>query len=143
VKLWEAVADEFDRLDLIVEGRTMRASGAPSGSHINVRIGHGAIHYEWIWRRSFSAVDVALHFETDDIHINLKWLDSIKASTEAIRKDVDLDFSAAPWGKKWAEVRFRVPFDTQTPVSEVAPKAAAIMKLLIERTYPILKSEIL
>lgn len=142
VKLWEAVADEFNRLQVSVDGRPFQASGSARGWFINVRIGHGSIHYEWVWRRSLSAVDVALHFESDDRDTNLRWLAIIAAQEAMIRAGVDADFTALPWGQKWAEVRFRLPFDSRSPVTEFAPKAASIMQVLIQRTYPILRAEI-
>jgi hypothetical protein len=43
------------------------------------------------------------------------------------------------WGRKWAQVMFRIPYEGDAPPLELAPQAAALMKTLIERTYPLIK----
>jgi hypothetical protein len=65
----------------------------------------------------------------------------IKDQEAYIRQGLNLKFEADTWGRKWAEAKFRLPLDGGQVGSEVAQKAASVMKTLIDRTYPILESE--
>jgi hypothetical protein len=134
--LWRAVADEFN-----VMNTPLTASGRVSGSLMRANIRHPYVHYEWVVRRSEGKLDVALHFESKDRDQNQVWLQTIKEQEAQIKQGMVFEFEAHPWGRKWAEVRFRIPLGESQAIPEVAHTAASVMKSLVERTYPILQSE--
>ncbi len=142
-KLWQPIVNEFNQIGVEVGGRSFHVSGAPSGRYVKVRTGLRAVHYEWVYRSRSSAIDCSLHFEEDDKATNVEWLAAIRADEAAIRRGVSFEFSAAEWGEKWAEVRFRVPYEAGSPISEIAQTVATVMATLIQRTYPILRSQAL
>lgn len=84
-------------------------------------------------------MDVALHFEFLDLQENLKLLDVIRMHQVDIKKDVSLDFEAAPWTTRWAHAKFHLPLRGGSLGPEIAPQAAEVMKILIERTYPLIE----
>jgi hypothetical protein len=58
----------------------------------------------------------------------------------AIRNGVDVEFTAGPFGSKWTEARFRIPFGGNVTEKGIGKRAAEVMKLLIDRTYPLVQS---
>ena len=136
-RFWRAVAEEFNKL-----GMSFRASGRSCGVHMCLRFGCAHVHYEWIVRRQESYLDVALHFEFDDRQESFRWLDVIKPHVQSITRDIGLSFQLMPWGRKWTEARFRLPYDGDFPGVELAPEAARIMKILIERTWELMRPRI-
>jgi hypothetical protein len=139
-KLWQPIVNEFNQIGLVVDGRTFRVAGALSGRYVKITTGVRAVHYEWVYRIRSSAIDCSLHFEAEEKDTNLQWLASVRANERAIRQDIDFEFNAAEWGERWAEVRFRVPYEAGSPIREIAPMLATVMATLIQRTYPILRS---
>ena len=136
-RFWRSVAEEFNKL-----GTNLRASGRGSGVHMCVRFGCANIHYEWVARKRDARLDVALHFEFDSREESLRWLEIIKPHVRSIRDGTDLEFEAVLWGRKWTEARFRLPFEGDFPGTELAGQAARIMKILIERTWPLIERRI-
>jgi len=134
-RFWRALADEFNQL-----GTVFRASGNVSGVHLRLRIGFPDIHYEWIVRRRASFMDVALHFESGDRDENMRRLGSIELDRWLISDGVPFEFEMLPWGRRWAEARFRMPYRGRFPGPGLARQAAILMKLLIDRTWPLLES---
>jgi hypothetical protein len=47
---------------------------------------------------------------------------------------VDFEFVAAPWGRKWAQAMFRIPYTGTFPDHATLVVAAKTMRLLMERT---------
>lgn len=132
--LWRAVADAFNAL-----GTQFRATGNARGTYTKLHIGNSYVHYEWMWRRRAAALDVCLHFEWPSKARCTEAAERLKQHEEAIRKDIALDFRIEPFGKIWTQARVRLPFDGTIPDTEIATKAAATMKILIDRTYPVVK----
>ena len=93
-------------------------------------------------RKRENRLDVALHFESPNQQENYERLKLIQDREAPIRQGTDLEFETRQWGQKWAEARFRLPLDERQPTPEIAPEAGSVMKTLIDRTYPILQSEI-
>ena len=135
-RLWRDVAEEFNE-----SGMPFRASGKVSGVHMCLRFGCPNIHYEWILRRRDSRLDVALHFEFDDRGESLRWLGMIEPDIAGIAEGTGLEFQLVPWGRRWSEARFRLPYNG-FPGSETTAQAARVMKTLIERTWPIILPQI-
>lgn len=135
-RLWRAVAEAFNE-----SGMPFRASGSVSGVHMCLRFGCPSIHYEWILRRRDSRLDVALHFEFDDRGESLRWLGMIEPDIAGIAEGTGLEFQLVPWGRRWSEARFRLPYN-EFPGFDVATEAAQVMKTLIERTWPIILPQI-
>jgi hypothetical protein len=130
---WKTVADEFNQM-----GAELTA-GTTARIYLAMRFGIPNVHYEWALRVRAKRIDVAIHFEDPDREINLKRLEILKHHETEIKKGVDLEFYCEPWGKKWAHAKFHVPFQSDYREPEIARVAAKTMKLLIERTMPILK----
>jgi len=128
-RFWRVLADEFNRLET-----GYRATGNVSGVHMRLRIGLKDIHYEWIARRRTHHLDVALHLESDDRELNLRRLESIESHRSRISQGVLIKFETVPWGKNWAEARFRMPYQGRFPPLGLSQTSARAMKLLIERT---------
>jgi hypothetical protein len=135
--LWQAVSTAFNNLDTQFKSR-----GKSSDMYQQVYVGDSRLHYEWILRKRSASLDVALHFESSDKDENLKFLELIQSKRDQIKQGIDFEFKAAPWGKKWAEAGFRLPFEGEFPNPDIAQDAANLMKILIERTWPIIEPHI-
>ena len=132
--LWGAIADEFNALET-----GFQATGNSRDSFMQVRIGTSYVHYEWMWRKRQSALDVCLHFEWPERAWSQRAADRIRECEAAIRKGVDLEFYVGPFGRKYHEARFRIPFDGHVTDRDTACQAATCMKTLIERTHPLVQ----
>jgi hypothetical protein len=132
---WKLVSEEFNKLDTDLHS----PDSGYSGTYMKLGIRQKGIHYEWYLRRLENRVDASLHFEFDDRDESIRWLELIKPHTQEITRGIDLDFTAEPWGKRWAEVRFRIPYEGTFPNKDVAPQAARVMRDLVDRTLPILR----
>lgn len=133
-KFWSALAKEFNTIST-----DLHAPGRVSGVHMCLRFGNPSIHYEWIVRKKENRLDISMHFEFNDREESFRWLKTIKPHVSSISRGIDLEFELVPWGRKWAEARFRIPFKGTFPNGVLAPRAARIMKTLIERTWPYIK----
>ena len=137
--LWQKVAQEFNEM-----GTEFTASGRSNGSYMKMGIPHHPeIHYEWSVMKSLSRVNISLHFEFWERQTNIERMKVIEERQKEIARDVDLDFEVAPWGRKWAFAEFRMPYKSGAPLTSVAKEAAETMRMLIERTYPIVRDEII
>lgn len=136
-KLWNAVSEEFNKLE-----SRFQSNGKSSARNMQVRIGDSRIHYEWIHRKRDSKIDVGLHFESTDRDENQRFLELIQARQDEIKQGMDKEFRAEPWGKNWALAEFRLTYNGDFPAISVAPEAACLMKILIDRTWPIIEPHI-
>jgi len=134
---WMAVADEFNRL-----GAGFYATGRSSGPHMCLRFGSPAVHYEWIVRKAERRLDIALHFEFDEREESFRWLELVRPHSHEISRGTNYEFELVPWSRKWAEARFRIPFSDSSPSTEAVPEAARLMKILIDRTWPVIEAPI-
>lgn len=136
-KLWQAISTEFNKLETQFQSRAKS-----SEMYQPVYVGDSRLHYEWVLRKRSARLDVCLHFEGPDKQENLKFLEIIQAKRDQIKEGIDLEFKAEPWGRKWAQAEFRIPFDGDFPSTDIVPEAARIMKIFIERTWPIIEPHI-
>jgi hypothetical protein len=132
--LWDTVAEAFSRLNL--QGFTV--SKRRRHPYLQVLFRGDHMHYEWVVLKRDGYLGVSLHFESGVAETNLKRLNLVKAKEESIREGVGYRFVAEPWGRKWAHAEFRLPFQGDSPSPALAAEAAALMKTLIERTYPLI-----
>jgi hypothetical protein len=133
-KLWDAISEEFNKL-----GSIFQSNGKSFERSKQIRIGDSRIHYEWIHRKRDSRIDIGLHFESTDRGENFRFLELIRAKQDEIKQGMEIEFRAEPWGKKWASAEFCLPYYGNFPAIGIAPEAARIMKILIERTWPIIE----
>ena len=134
---WAALAGEFNKL-----GMGLQASGRCSGVHMCLRFGCANIHYEWIVRRRQRYLDVALHFEFGDRGESFRRLEIIRPHISRIRAGISLPFELVPWGRRWAEARFRMPYLGRFPGKEFIPEVVRVMGLLVERTWELVRPRV-
>lgn len=134
---WAALAREFNKL-----GMGLQASGRCSGVHMCLRFGCANIHYEWIVRRRQRYLDVALHFEFGDRGESFRRLEIIRPHISRIRAGISLPFELVPWGRRWAEARFRMPYLGRFPGKELIPEVVRVMGLLVERTWEFVRPRV-
>jgi hypothetical protein len=134
---WAALAGEFNKL-----GMGLQASGRCSGVHMCLRFGCANIHYEWIVRRRQGYLDVALHFEFGNREESFRRLEIIRPHISHIRAGISLPFELVPWGRRWAEARFRMPYLGRFPGEELIPEAVRVMGLLVERTWELVRPRV-
>jgi len=133
-KLLQKISQEFNNL-----GTRFVANSETSGRYIYLKTSTPRVHYAWMIRKRESVLEVGVFFETNDLEENLKLLDFIKSNESSIRKDIDLEFKIERFGKKSAEAAFQLPLTSDTLKSDNAKKAADIMKILTDRTWPLLE----
>lgn len=134
VPLWDAINAEFNILNPLFNSRSRTKK-----IYNPVTTGIGGVHYEWVVRKGQKRVDVAIHFELPNDSENYKLLEIIKGSESAIASGITYDFIAEKWGRRWAHAKFHLPFDGITPDTSIAPEAATLMKLLMERTWSLIQ----
>ena len=137
VAFWTELAGEFNK-----PGMGLQASGRCSGVHMCLRFGCANIHYEWIVRRRRRCLDTALHFEFGDMEESFRRLEIIRPHISHIRAGVSLPFELVPWGRRWAEARFRMPYIGSFPGKELIPEAVRVMGLLVERTWEFVRPRV-
>jgi hypothetical protein len=82
---------------------------------------------------------VALRFEAPHEEENLAALELVQGKSATIRGGTLKPFVTGRWGSKWTRIGFQVPFD-RTPDEPVVQESAQVMALLVEHTYPIVRS---
>jgi len=133
-KLWQAIGCAFNAL-----GLPLRTTGRSKNNFMQIPVGRAGIHYEWLRRKREQCIDVAIHFESDDMAINQQRILPFEARRDEIERDVGQPLRTGLFGKKWTQVKFSIPYSGAEEVTDVAPKAASLMKTLIERTLPTLE----
>ncbi len=133
--LWVAVAEEFNNLST-----GFLASGRSRGRYMQVHVGVGKVHYAWLIGRRKSHIRVALHFEFPDKERNAKLVSRLDEQQADIARDVEQAFECGEFGKKWTQAQFLLPYEGAEPDESLAPVAAKLMKVLIERTWPIVQT---
>jgi hypothetical protein len=132
--LWSAIAEEYGALQPQLP--LLRSAGE---NYLQVDAGGKAAHYEWkILYAPKPHVEVALHFEAPGGADNEAALALVQAKRATISGGTLMPFIAGRWGGKWTRLGFRVAF-TGMPDRNVAQESAKLMKLLIERTYPLVQ----
>jgi hypothetical protein len=137
VEFWATIGEVFGSLGLPFKTTGRGSSG---GNYMQIAVGIRALHYEWLIRKSMSYIGIALHSESSDEQRNHKIIEAVLAYKENITQGVPLEFATGKFGRKWEHVEFRLPYEGEYPNPSLAPRAAEVMKLLIERTWPIVQS---
>ena len=137
-QFWKGLAKEFNNL-----GLPFKATGRSRSLYMQVRVGCGRIHYEWLIRKSESILQIALHCEQHDRAANLAIIEHLVPHEAEISAGIPLKFEIGPWGRKWAHAQLMLPYEGDLPNGALIPEAARVMKVFIERTWPILKGHVL
>ena len=137
LRSWSVLSQEFNQL-----GAKFSAPAGATGQYLQIRFGDPDVHYEWALRRRAIRLDVALHFESSDKQRNSDTAGDLKKHEATITQGIEYEFSAEPWGKRWAEVRFRLPYTGEFPEISILRHAAELMKSFIDRTWPIIEPHV-
>jgi hypothetical protein len=132
--LFKAIAEAFAKLQPRFNLRSSPKSGCLWAS-----VGYGSVHYELAPYRSKKYLAISLHLEADDDELNQACLAPIAEEEEAVAQGVDVPFVAESWGKRWAHAEFRLPYEDLRDTGHLAPEAARLMKILMDRTWPLLE----
>lgn len=133
-KLLMAISQKFNDL-----GARFKANSAPSIRYLYLKTDSLRVHYSWQIKKRESILEVGVYFETYDLESNLELLDIIKSNESVVRKDVDLDLKIERFGKKSAKAAYILPLKSDILSSDNVAEAADIMKILIDRTWPLLE----
>lgn len=132
---FEQVLSAFNEL-----GSPLKAPAHPAKQdYQQLAIGHGQVHYEWLVRKRARYVDVAIHFEAPDVDVNFDRMNLLVESCPELETGIDYEFMKGAFGKRWAQICFRVPYDGDMPNSDVATQAARLMFTFVDRTLPSLR----
>ncbi len=145
VPLWTAVVAAFNAQQVMVNGRPFVADRVFRGPYQQVTSGLKGIHYEWYVRHRAKCLDVCVHFEAADEAVNKRMVAPLLSLGPALSEGVPEDLVMGNFGDqvastKYREARYRIRSDSPTS-PELASRAAELMKILIERTYPTLVKE--
>jgi len=132
--LWREVGKAFNAF-----GLEYRTAGNAKNNFMQIPVGRNGIHYEWLRRKRAQCIDIAIHFENSNESQNKQMVVPFEARREQIASGLGQPLVTGLFGRKWAQVKFSLPYTGSEPVGEIAPKAAELMKTFIERTAPILK----
>jgi hypothetical protein len=135
--LWRAIAQSFNEFGMPFQARSTKAGG-----YSQIRFGDSNVHYEWELAKSRNALGVSLDFENAELEHNLRLLELVSVASGAVSEGLPWEFEAGPWGKRWARARFLLPYEANTKPSNIAADAAAAMKTLIERTWPLIREQV-
>lgn len=147
--LWTAVAEAFNRMSVRVGETDFRVRRVASGHYQKVLFGHPRCHYEWVVRFRASAIDISFHAEFDDPASNQQAIQPFKDHADQIKAGLSAEFMAGAFGdgpraveRKWREVRLRLVADDPASPA-LAEQAAGLMKVFIERTFPLLQLDVI
>jgi hypothetical protein len=132
-KLLMAIAQEFNNL-----GAQFTANNKPIVRYLYLDTSTSRVHYAWQIRKREAALEVGVYFESLDLKRNLELLDLMLSNETSIRKDTNLEFKIERFGKISAKAAFRLPLLSDIPSGDNVKRAADTMKMLIDRTWPLL-----
>lgn len=151
-EIWRSVAKQFNAMNVAVEGQTFAIDKISSRQYLQLKVGlpgvaHKVAHYEWWWRRNSAAFDVAIHFEADAEADNERVSLAMEAIRPKLAQGVPEKLLIGRFGdrnpnSRWREVRYRIPCGNP-PSAETLTRAAELMKILVERSFPALKHALL
>ncbi|MDQ2987153.1 MAG: hypothetical protein M3R13_10630 [Armatimonadota bacterium] len=124
------VLSEYARNNPELKGPTNPANQ----NYMPLHIGHGQIHYEWVVRKREKFVGVCLHFEGPDRDVNIRRLEQVLADCPDLTTNLDHEMIQGPWGKKWAQLTFRIPYSGDMPSESEARLASTLMIEFVRRT---------
>jgi hypothetical protein len=136
--LWQSLSLIFNDLN-----PKFNANGRSRKFFLQVRTGVSQVHYEWLLRRNSNLLDVALHFELPTVKENEIFIEILQQHIDHIKQGITFQFICGPFGKKWRQLAFQIPYTGKYPNNSVLVSAANIMKILIERTWPLLEAKLL
>ena len=131
-RLWQTISYEFNKF-----GMQFQANGESTGIFQQMCIENSRHHYEWYINTKNRYLEIALHFEDSDHQENHHLISLIQKNQSEIKKGIHLDFRIS--AKKWGQAAFCLPYEGEYPTTDIAPEAARFMRLLIERTWPIIE----
>jgi hypothetical protein len=135
--LWRAIFAVWAKVDC-----EFRPKAPAKDRYMKLNVGSSSVHYEWTPLKGQRVLRMALHFESSDRDWNLSLLRRVQDARTQVTSGVKQEFSAGPWGEKWAAADFRIPYDDSMRPVDVAPEAVSVMKLLIDRTWPLIKDHL-
>ena len=133
-KLLMAISTQFNNLEA-----QFKASSEPSVRYLYLKTDSTRVHYAWQIRKRESVLEVGVYFETYDLGGNLQLVNIIESNASIVQKDVDLDLKIERFGKKSAKASFQLPLKSDILSSDNVAKAADTMKILLDRTWPLLE----
>jgi hypothetical protein len=113
-------------------------SAANRKSYLQLLLGMNGIHYEFGVRRQLKCFAVSLHAERGCREENWKLINPIKNKAEEIKEGIEFEFVCENWSSNWVTAEFRLPLPIAGSEEEFARDAVRVMKVLIERTHPLL-----
>jgi hypothetical protein len=133
--LWRDIRDEFNLL-----GTSYQIKDIISSRSLKIPIIDEDYDncYAWWIRENHSCLAVAIYFYNEEVNKDL--IELIKINEEMICKELDLEFKVG--GDKYLYAEFRIPYEGDFPGKSTIPKAASVMKILIERTLPLIKPKL-
>lgn len=132
--LWRAIADSFNDM-----GLPFRSTGKSKTNFCQIRFGDPHVHYEWLLLKKKHALAAALHFERLDVEENDRLLECIVQAKAEISGGLQWHLETRRFGQKGAAAELLVEYDDTIPPEDVAPVAAEAMRILIERTWPLIR----
>lgn len=116
--------------------------GKPTRTYLKVPTGTNGVHFEWLVRKGDGEMHVAVHFEQGEAERNYDLLSLMEGVASEIGQDVQEEFRVRKWGSKWAFGAFVLPLPCDMRDEAFAKRAAELMVLLIDRTWPLIEQRL-
>jgi hypothetical protein len=137
---------EMDRfLKQVVEdfartGAGLQIARGKRDHEARVDVGREDVYYAWFVNAPLARVDIDLNLTAPDRATNLERLRAVLDRVEEIGEGIEFPFEADEegWEPAWTCGGFSIPYQGHAPSADYAPRAAQLMKILIERTLPLL-----
>jgi hypothetical protein len=136
---WSEVAATFRGIGGALSDRC-EGSKEDKDDFCQLACGLPSTHYEWLMNCTDETMDVALHFESARREANLARMEALKARAGAIEQGVELALFWGPRRRKWAQVRFQMPYRNTYANRDGIRQACSLMRALVDRTLPLLRS---
>ena len=134
LRLWQAIAEEFNKLEGSFKVEQVRPL---TSLRMPMHDSGYEMRYEWWLWRDHGFLGACINFSSNDIQENLRLIEIIRSHESQIREGIDLEFRSR--SRKTAYAEFRIPYEGDFPSTNIAPEAARVMKLLIDRTWPLIE----
>lgn len=134
-EFFRMVLAEYDALNPLIKGPVNPASQ----DYMQLTIGHGEMHYEWLVRRRAKHVNVAFHFESSNPDLNERRLEIFQHLLPDLSDSFPYQTTTGQWGKRWSQFCIHIPFTGQFPDAEIARRAALLMNDFVVKTLDAVK----